>query len=169
MDLDKETAAAVVVLMVAIKKKKRRIRKRSSWVKPWLSIRVKLGVYDTLMLELRLEDESECQKFLRMTPQNFDEILKLIEGEITKSNTNMRDSIPANVKLAATIRFLATGDSYTDLQYQFKVHASTLSRFIPEVCDVIYRKLRRIYESKFRFYFLFFSLFIFLKDFTNIS
>ena len=41
-----------------------------------------------------------------MTPQDFDEILGLIQDDITKTNTNMRDSILANIKLAATIRFL---------------------------------------------------------------
>ena len=38
-----------------------------------------------------------------MTPQNFDEILRLIKDDITKINTNMHDSIPANIKLAARI------------------------------------------------------------------
>ena len=73
-----------------------------------------------------------------MTPQDFDEILGLLQGDITKTNINMCHSIPASIKLAATIRFLATGDNYTNLQYQFRVYASTLSKFIPEVCDAIY-------------------------------
>ena len=58
-----------------------------------------------------------------MTPEVFDDLLNLVGGDIMKKNTNMRDAIPANVKLAATIRYLATGDSYSDLQYQFRVHA----------------------------------------------
>ena len=44
-----------------------------------------------------------------MTPHFFDEILGLIQDDITKTNTNMRDSIPTNIKLAAIIRFLARG------------------------------------------------------------
>ena len=51
----------------------------------------------------------------------------------------MRDLIPENIKLAAIIRFLATSDNYTNLQYQFRVYASTLSKFIPEVCDAMYK------------------------------
>ena len=51
----------------------------------------------------------------------------------------------ANIKLAAAILFLTTGDNYTNLQYQFRVHASTLSKFMPDVCDAIYRKMKNEY------------------------
>ena len=50
----------------------------------------------------------------------------------------MRDPIPARVKLAATIRFLSTGANYADLQHVFRIHKSTLSTFIPDVCKAIY-------------------------------
>ena len=50
-----------------------------------------------------------------MTPENFDVLLGLIAADITNNDTNMCKSIPANVKLAVTIRYLATGDSYFDL------------------------------------------------------
>ena len=74
------------------------------WVKSLLGRRINLGLYETLVQELRFEDESEYKKLLRMTPLNFDEILGLIQEDITKTNTNMRDSIRANIKLAATIQ-----------------------------------------------------------------
>ena len=41
---------------------------------------------------------------MRMTASNFDEIFSLVEHDITKQNTVMRDAIPAKLKLAATIR-----------------------------------------------------------------
>ena len=44
------------------------------WVKPWLGWRINLGLYETLVQELKFEDKSEYQKLLRMTPQDFDEI-----------------------------------------------------------------------------------------------
>ena len=57
------------------------------------------------------------------------------------------------IKLAATIRFLATGASYADLQHLFRVHKSTLSKIIPEVCEAIYSNLKKtpIFEGKFFF------------------
>ena len=57
----------------------------------------------------------------------------------------MRHAIPANIKLAATIRFLDTGACYADLQHLFRIPNSTLSKITPEVCDAIYEKLKGVY------------------------
>ena len=57
----------------------------------------------------------------------------------------MRAAVPAKVKLAATLRFLAIGVTYADLQYTFRIHKSTLSIIIPEVCDAIYARLKENY------------------------
>ena len=81
------------------------------WVKPWLRRRINLGLYETLVQELKFEDESEYKKLLHIAPQDFDEFWGLIQNDITKAKTNMRDSIPANINLATIIRFLATGDN----------------------------------------------------------
>ena len=146
MDSDEETALAVVSLVLApkIKNKKKR-KKRIVWVKPWLQRRSYLGCFDTLLKELRSKDEAEYKRFLRMTPQIFDELLELVEEDITKENTRFRDAIPTSIKLAITIKFLATGMSYSELAYQFRVHKSTIAKFVPEVCEVIYNRLKEDY------------------------
>ena len=41
------------------------------------------------------------------------------------------------MKLAITIRLLATGDSYKSLMYSFRVAHTTICLFIPEVYAVI--------------------------------
>ena len=51
----------------------------------------------------------------------------------------MRDPVSPGVKLAVTIRHLATGNSYTTLQYAFKVASANIKKFVPEVCDAITR------------------------------
>ena len=81
-------------------------------------------------------------------------LTNLIEEDITRKNTHLRELIPATVKLAATIKFLATGENYPDLQYQFRVHQSTLGQFILEVCDAIFKKLKGTY-TKVLYFFLF--------------
>ena len=89
MESDEETLAAIVALLLVKTNKKK--RKRSVWVKPWLGRRINLGLYETLVQELRFKDESEHKRLLCMTPQDFDNILGLIQDDITKANTNMRD------------------------------------------------------------------------------
>lgn len=144
MDSDEETAAAIVVCVLA-KRSKRRKRKRSVWVKPWLTRRNVFGFYDTLMQELRQENIEEYIKFLKMPPMFFDEILQLIEEDIKKQNTILREPIPAKVKLAATLKFLSSGMNYVELQYLFRVHKSTLCQFIPKVCEAIYTRMKGKY------------------------
>ena len=57
-------------------------------MKPWLQRRNKLGVYHTLLQELRIEVEDEYKKFLRMSPEVFGELLTLVKPEIEKETTN---------------------------------------------------------------------------------
>ena len=89
------------------------------------------------------------KNYLRMSVDNFNEILTLVKDDLTKQNTHLRESIPAEVKLAITLRYLATGNTYTDLQYQFRVHKSTISGFVPKVCEVIYEKLKETNSTHF--------------------
>ena len=57
----------------------------------------------------------------------------------------MRIPISAEEKLAITLRFLATGESYASLMYQFRIHRITIARFIPVVCEAIYECLKDDY------------------------
>ena len=51
MESDEETAAAIDASLLVKRNKKK--RKRSVWVKPWLVRRTNLGLYETLVQELR--------------------------------------------------------------------------------------------------------------------
>ena len=77
-----------------------------------------------------------------MTSENFEKIFQVIKDYIRKENTKMREPIPPRSKFAATIRFLSTGESNKSLQFQFRIHNSTLSLFFPEVCQAILNQLK---------------------------
>ena len=67
-------AAAVNISTIIWKRKKRRIKNKKTGkilVKSWLLRRPQLGIYDTLLSELRVEEESDYKK--------FEEIFHLIE------------------------------------------------------------------------------------------
>ena len=64
-------------------------------MKLWLTkSRKNLEFYETLLVELWLQDEYNYNIVLRMTSENFEEILQLIKDDITKENTKMRELIP---------------------------------------------------------------------------
>ncbi len=89
------------------------------------------------MERLRNEDQQGYANFCRITPELFDEICERIQARIEKESTNFVQAHPAGLKLAITLRFLATGDSSKSLYYGFCVPRSTISTFLPEVCDAI--------------------------------
>ncbi|XP_065069754.1 uncharacterized protein LOC135694802 [Rhopilema esculentum] len=57
----------------------------------------------------------------------------------------MRMPIKADEKLAVTLRFLATEESFESLQYQFRINKSTICKFVPCVCEAIYKTLKGEY------------------------
>lgn len=48
-------------------------------------------------------------------------------------------------RLALTLRFLATGETYRSLMFSTRIHESTISIIIPEVCRLLYTKLKENY------------------------
>ena len=145
MNSQEERAAAVVAVIILEKQKKRSRKKQKSWVKPWISRRNKHGIYNNLIQELRHEDINEYKRFLKMTPEVFDELLSYIEIDITKQTTVLREPTPVKMKLEATLYYLSTGKSYSHLQHIFRIHKTTIGQFFPEVCDATSLRLKGKY------------------------
>ena len=89
------------------------------------------------MWELQREDPTGYRNFLRMDPGMFHKIVARISHRIQRKDTWYRQALPAGLKLAITLRYLASGDSYHSLMYGFRVSHSTISLFIPKVCEAI--------------------------------
>ena len=84
-------------------------------MRPWLSAdrRHQLGHYSQLLnRELRCEDVSSYANYVRMPPDLFDEILERITPSIEKQITRLREPLSPGLRLALTLRHLATGDKY---------------------------------------------------------
>ncbi|XP_068235767.1 uncharacterized protein [Palaemon carinicauda] len=60
-----------------------------------------------------------------------------ISPMLTKKLMRMRDLLTVGLKLAVTLCFLASGDSYTSLQYSFQVSKSVICRFMPKIYKAI--------------------------------
>ena len=79
---------------------------------------------------------------------------------IEKKETKWRMPIPAKVRLAVALRFLATGDSYRSLHFLFKISSSIIFKIVTEVCQAInivfkeeikVRKMRKLYLLNFSY------------------
>ena len=110
------------------------IAREKLWVREWLARRSTHGGSALLSKELNAEDQAEYCAGLRMSPECFETLHDLIANAIQRSDTLMRDAIPLRIKLEVTLSFLATGNSYRNLQQLFRVSKAAISKFIPEVC-----------------------------------
>ena len=91
------------------------------------------------MLMLKLNDPMAYRNFIRMPPELFHELEQRLGPEIQRERTWMKDPLSPGLKLAVTLRHLASADSYSTLQFAFRVARSTINKFVPENCDAIIR------------------------------
>ncbi|CAI6346371.1 unnamed protein product [Macrosiphum euphorbiae] len=117
---------------------------RSIWMKSWLSDKTKFG-HLPLISELRNNNPEDFKNYLRIDGTTFDFLLDLIGPLIQKEDTIMRESIPPEQRLLATLTFLATGMSYQRLKFSTAISASSLCEIIPETCDAIFKVLKKDY------------------------
>lgn len=76
-----------------------------------------------------------------MNRNQYAHLLNKVKTTIQKRDTNMRRVLSAESKLNATLRFLASGNSYAGMQYLFRIPKNSISKFVPEVLDAIYDAL----------------------------
>lgn len=118
-------------------------RKRRRW---WQRAIFRRRYRESNVLNLRLEDQAGLQNFARMSVSDFEKLATIIGPQIAKRDTNFRETIPINERLAVTLRFLATGDSYTSLMYLFKISKQLISVIVPEVCEALIKGLQEYIE-----------------------
>jgi DDE superfamily endonuclease len=115
----------------------RRRRRRAMWVRQWIIRRPQLGLYDRLMVELRNEDPRAFKNFMRMPPVMYDELVERLTPALTKETTRLRAPLDPGLKVAITLRHLASGSKYMEMQYGWRVPNNTISLIVREVCDAI--------------------------------
>ena len=113
------------------------VRPRRIWARQWLLRRPKLGLHERLLQELNREDRKTFRNYVRMTPELFHEMVERLTPLLQKKETNMRPPLSVALKLAVTLRFMASGCKYVDLHFAFRVSISAISRFVPVVCAAI--------------------------------
>ena len=85
------------------------------------------------------------QNFVRMPPAFVYLIEERLYHYIKKSVTNFRKPLGDGLKLAITPRHLATGQTYTSMQYHWLVGRAMICKFIPQVCQASLDKFQEEY------------------------
>ena len=111
-------------------------KQRTVWTRAWILRWPMFGNYDQLLAELNREDGSTYQNFLCIDNDLFGDLLHHITPMIQK-DTRYRRALPAGLKLAIALHYLASWNIYTDFQFQFHVPDNSISLFVPEVCEAL--------------------------------
>ena len=77
------------------------------------------------------------RNFTRINEALFDEIVLLVTPHIRRRMTYWRRPIEPGLRVAITLRYLATGETYRSLAYQFRVAPNTISKIVPDTCRAI--------------------------------
>ena len=142
----KKKISAIITVLLLQEEEESKIckKKRDVWVKTWLKNKEKFS-HMSLLKELQENNPDDFRNYLRMTDDAFRVLLALVSPKIAKKDTVMRKSIPAEERLIATLRYLATGRSLEDLKFSTGISAQALGHIIPETCQAIYDVLREEY------------------------
>ena len=86
------------------------------------------------VIKLSLQDTLAFQEIIR--------ILNATEPDICKQSTKIGGELIVPVKRRALrLRFLATGESFRSLHFQFRISRPAISYIVTEVCEAIPKKL----------------------------
>ena len=77
-------------------------RKKCIWMRNWIRERSEKGGSALLLQQLKSEYPSEYRLAMRMSAENFEELLSLISSNIQRNDTMLRDALPAKLKLEVT-------------------------------------------------------------------
>ncbi|KAK3925910.1 Protein ALP1-like [Frankliniella fusca] len=119
--------------------KSRPCNPRKFWVRPFLKLHDKMGPWCSTIPIMKEQDPDMFYSMFRMTPDAFDELLALVETHLIKKS--MRKAVPPGERLAITLRYLATVQSFVQLMQYFMVGQQTISNIVFETTSVIWTVL----------------------------
>ncbi|XP_023240761.1 protein ANTAGONIST OF LIKE HETEROCHROMATIN PROTEIN 1-like [Centruroides sculpturatus] len=144
---DKTTYAVCAIIVAELEKQNENKRRRKRGpTKTWIKRRTDKGAFLNLNLELRGEDPTSYRRWLRLTESQFKHLLNEISPRIQKQNTKFGKPISPAERLTVTLRFLATGNTFRDLSWEFRIGERTISYIVTETCAALYETLKYTFQ-----------------------
>ena len=102
---------------------------RRFWVRKIFQERKKYGLYHILTDELRLFDKEYFFRFVRMTPQRFEQLLSLVGPHLQRTTTKMREPISPAERLV----------------FSFRISRAAICTILSETCEKLWEVLSSSY------------------------
>ena len=102
-----------------------RRKEKTCWVRHWITLRPDKDAYGNLVHLLRKEDVKGFRNFTRIATAMFADMVTRLTPRLQKYDTWYRKALPVSLKVAITMRYFASADSYHSLIYLFYVPHST--------------------------------------------
>ena len=134
--------ALLIINEVFLQKKKQEKEKRKRpWCREWLKEK---DLFSNVKLVKTLQNTEPCdfKNYLRMDDNTFENLLAMVAPLIKRENTIMRKAITVKQRLIITLRYLATGNSFADLQYSSAVSRQFVGEIVIETCLAIIEVLK---------------------------
>ncbi|XP_059355134.1 uncharacterized protein si:dkey-121j17.6 [Carassius carassius] len=141
--VSKQRAFQVVCALICSEKNKN--KNRRIWKRECVGRRREQPGLSVLQRELEMTNENGFKELLRMTTEEFEFLLRMVGPLITKQHTKMRRAIPPRDRLSVTLRFLATGETFSSLSSHHGIGASTISQIVMETCGALYQLMKKDY------------------------
>uniref|UniRef100_A0A915E977 DDE Tnp4 domain-containing protein n=1 Tax=Ditylenchus dipsaci TaxID=166011 RepID=A0A915E977_9BILA len=100
------------------------------------------GSYRILLPELKQHAE-KFHSYMRMNLSEFNNLLAVVTPWLTRRS--IRTPINPEERLMLTLRFLATGEAFRSLSFQFRLGISTVSKIVASTCCAIFNALKTDY------------------------
>ena len=111
--------------------------KRRFWVRRIYQERKEKGEFHLLVREMKVFDQQYFFQQFRMSPEKFEELLKLVARRIVKSSLTWEPIGPSE-RLSVTLRYLVTGDAQTTIAATYRVSKTSVSRIIQETTEALW-------------------------------
>ena len=139
-----EVRAKVILALLLLEEEEENDEKeeieRKYWVQPCLAKREQLGAYHTIFQEIR-KDPRRCRDYIRMNNEQFLFLVELMAEDLQKHDTMMRKCISPEELTCLALRYLATGETFRSLEFQFRISRVRISQAVIEVSEAITNKL----------------------------
>ena len=110
----------------------------------WVKRREQSRYFNNIVKELKVEDRLGFREIFRMNVGDFEFILGKISYLISpRQMSNFGGHLPImpDERLALTLRYIATGESFESLSFQFRISLNAVSYIIKGYCNALVDEL----------------------------